>query len=310
MKNRNPVFVLFGICALAAVVAGCASMKKVASYATQATVDAGIVSENQVASIERSAEAVGKTFEDITPEQEYFIGRAVAATVLGTYKPCDKKEFNLYLNQLGQTLAQASDMPETFSGYHFLTVDSDEINAFAAPGGLVLVTRGLVRCCANEDALAAVLAHEIGHVEKKHGLKAIKKGRLTSAVTVLASEGAKNLGNDQVAKLTADFEGTISDITSTMMNSGYARTLETEADDAAVDIMKRVGYNPNAMVDMLVQIKTKSVAKSGSALHGFAKTHPDPQTRINAVKARIGAVPVLVEPAPRKARFAKAMAGL
>jgi len=115
----------------------------------------------------------------------------------------------------------------------FLTVDSDEINAFAAPGGLILVTRGLIRCCASEDALAAVLAHEIGHVEKKHGLKAIRKGRLTSALTILAEEGAKNFAGDNAAQLTEDFQGSIGDITSTMMNSGYACTLETEADHAA-----------------------------------------------------------------------------
>lgn len=286
--------------------AGCSSVARMADIAGKA----GIIDDQQAGSISRSAEAVGKTFEDITPEQEYYIGRAVAATVLQTYKPYDKSAFNRYLNELGQTLAQASDLPETFNGYHFLTIDSDEINAFAAPGGLVLVTRGLIRCCGSEDALAAVLAHEIGHVEKKHGLKAIKKGRLTSAFTVLASEGAKNSGNDQLSKLTEDFQGSISDITSTMMNSGYARTLETEADNAAVVIMERVGYDPNAFVAMLEQIKKNSASSKGGALHGFAKTHPDPQTRINAVKAQIGAAPAVVEPASRKARFEKAMASL
>ncbi len=75
---------------------------------------------------------------------------------------------------LGQSLVIFSDRPETFGGYHFLLLDSNEINAFAAPGGLILVTRGMLQCCANEDELAAVLAHEIAHVEKKHGLTAIK----------------------------------------------------------------------------------------------------------------------------------------
>jgi beta-barrel assembly-enhancing protease len=317
MQNRKKIFIL--TIQLFCLLAGCASVTKMAdlagvkSVAQMATVvdpDAKYISGQQASSIEKSAEAVGKTFEDITPEQEYYIGRAVAATVLETYNPLDKKEFNRYLNEVGQTLAQASDRPETFSGYHFLTVDSDEINAFAAPGGLILVTRGLVRCCASEDALAAVLAHEIGHVAKKHGLKAIKKGRLTSALTTLASEGAKNLGNDELSKLTEDFQGSISDITSTMMNSGYARTLETEADDAAVTIMQRAGYDPNAFIAMLEQMKKTSAPKSGSAARGFAKTHPDPQTRINAVKARIGNLPAAVEPAPRRTRFEKAVSGL
>lgn len=310
--NKIPIIIGRGVCcALIGLIAECASVAQIADLAGKTGITEQLnITDKQAKSIAVSAEAVGKTFEDITPEQEYYIGRAVAATVLQTYKPYDKPVFNRYLNELGQTLAQASDLPETFSGYHFLTVDSDEINAFAAPGGLILVTRGLIRCCATEDALAAVLAHEIGHVEKKHGLKAIKKGRLNSALTTLASEGAKNLGNDELSKLTEDFQGTIGDITSTMVNSGYARSLETEADNAAVIIMKRVGYDPNAFIAMLEQMKKNGATSKGGALHGFAKTHPDPQTRINAVKARIGATPVAVEPAARKARFGKAIASI
>ena len=259
-------------CLLIGLIAGCSTVAKMADIAGKA----GVINEQQAGSISRSAEAVGKTFEDITPEQEYYIGRAVAATVLQTYKPLDKKAFNRYLNEVGQTLAQASDRPETFKGYHFLTVDSDEINAFAAPGGLILVTRGLIRCCASEDALAAVLAHEIGHVEKKHGLKAIRKGRLTSALTTIAAEGAKNLGNDDLSKLTEDFQGSISDITSTMMNSGYARTLEAEADHAAVIIMERVGYDPNAFIALLEQDKEKQPVSQRRGASRFCKNAPRP----------------------------------
>jgi predicted Zn-dependent protease len=296
------------ICGVIMLTGGCASVAKIATMAGQQT---GYINAQQAASIDRSAEAVGKTFEDITPEQEHYIGRAVAATVLQTYKPCNKSTFNRYLNELGQTLAQSSDRPETFNGYHFLAVDSDEINAFAAPGGLILVTRGLIRCCTTEDALAAVLAHEICHVAKKHGLKAIRKDRLTSALNVLAVEGAKNFGGDDLSKLTEDFQGSITDITSTMMNSGYARSLETEADRSAVEIMKRVGYDPNAFIAMLEQIKEHNASgSSGNGLRGFAKTHPDPQTRINAVKSSIGTQHAVNEPASRAARFVKAMASL
>jgi beta-barrel assembly-enhancing protease len=81
-------------------------------------------------------------------------------------------------------------MPETFGGYHFLILDSDEINAFAAPGGLIFVTRGMLRCCDSEDAVAAVLAHEVGHVQHQHGIQTIRKPALTSAFTILAAEGA------------------------------------------------------------------------------------------------------------------------
>ena len=105
--------------------------------------------------------------------------------------------------RLGQSLAQFSERPETFGGYHFLALDSAEINAFAAPGGLILVTRGLLDCCQTEDELAAVLAHEIGHVEKQHGLRAIRTGRLNSALTILAVEAGKNLAGEQLAEVQA-----------------------------------------------------------------------------------------------------------
>ncbi|MEZ4386434.1 MAG: CHASE2 domain-containing protein [Candidatus Krumholzibacteriia bacterium] len=215
------------------VLVGCSA---VSQMATQVAVDQGAITEDQATSINRTVVAVEKAYTDITPEQEYYIGRAVAATLLVTYKPLDDAVANGYLNQLGQTLAMASARPETFGGYHFLLLDSDEINAFACPGGLVLVSRGLVACCRNEDELAAVLAHEIGHVAGKHGLRSIKKSRLTGALTILAAEGARNLGSADVAALVSDLEGSIDDITQSLVNSGYSRGLEQEADAAALDI--------------------------------------------------------------------------
>ena len=97
----------------------------------------GRVLPGQAGSAMKVATAFGKSFQDITPEQEHYIGRAVAANVLAVYPPKDDERLNYYVNTLGQTLAQASDRPETFGGYHFLVLDSPEINAFAAPGGLI-----------------------------------------------------------------------------------------------------------------------------------------------------------------------------
>ena len=159
---------------------GCCSPVPKAKSAAGTGIAAGgrrdLLSGDQAESILRGAKAVQKTWQDLTPEQEYYIGRAVAAQVFQTYRPLDRPAANAYLNLFGQSLAVFSDRPETFGGYHFLLLDSDEINAFAAPGGLILVTRGMVRCCENEDELAAVLAHEICHVEKKHGLERDQAG--------------------------------------------------------------------------------------------------------------------------------------
>lgn len=267
----------------------------------------GSVLPGQAGSALKAAVAVGKSFQDITPEQEYYIGRAVAANVLSTYTPSPNDRFNLYLNTLGQTLAQASDRPETFGGYHFLMLDSPEINAFAAPGGLILVTSGMVRLCKTEDDLAAVLAHEISHVQGQHGLKAIKKSRLTSAFTIIATEAAKSYGPAQLSKLTEVFQGSITDITSTLMKNGYSRDLEREADKGAVTILGRVGYGPGALIVMLTEMKKQ--LKPGGL--DFAKTHPDPNDRIKDIRPLVGgglsATPVSPE---REKRFKAAMANL
>ncbi len=244
----------------------------------------GILSGDQVESILRGAKAVQKTWEDLTPEQEYYIGRAVVAQVLQTYRPLDQPPANAYLNVLGQSLAVFSSRPETFGGYHFLLLDSDEINAFAAPGGLILVTRGMVRCCENEDELAAVVAHEICHVEKKHGLSAIKQGRLTEAFTVIAAESTAQSGNEQLAALTREFEGSVGDVVKTLTTSGYSQGQEREADAAAVRLLRRAGYPDNAMITMLRRMDKRLADARGL---GFAKTHPSARSRADALRKMI-----------------------
>jgi len=282
---------------------GCSTVTQVGGIMGQAT---GVVSADQAQAITKSAQAMEKTFEDITPEQEYYIGRAVAATVLVTYKPFDREQANAYLNLLGQTAAQFSTKPETFGGYHFLLLETDEVNAFAAPGGLILISRGMVRCCKSEDELVAVLAHEISHVDHQHGLKAIRKGRLTSALTTLGAAAGSSLAGGQLAEVTKAFEGSIADITSTMMNSGYSRTTEFEADKGAVAIMKKLGYNPAALVTMLEQMEGQLKADSA----GFGKTHPAPQVRIAELKKVIGTEAPLQPASERQQRFQKAMGGV
>jgi len=286
------------------LLAGCQTLDTVTEVGTSLGVAAGAINADQAQSINRSVGAVGKVFESITPEQEYYIGRTVAATILSANKPYDKRDMTTYLNTLGQYLALCSDRPETFGGYHFLIMDTSDINAFAAPGGFILVSRGMLRCCKTEDALAGVLAHEIGHVQLNHGLQAIDKSRLTAAATILGTEAAKNLGGKDLADLTRTFESSISDITSTVMNSGYARKFELQADKAAVTILERAGYSPNGLVSMLQQME-KNLKPGG---HDFAKTHPAPQDRITELTKFIktGASP---EPPARQARFIETIRG-
>jgi len=281
--------------------AGCATVAKVATDTAQAT---GKIDQEQADSIHRGIDAVDMTFRDITPEQEYYIGRAVTARLFTSYRVYDPVRTNAYLNELGQTLAMASDRPETFGGYHFQLIETDEINAFAAPGGLILVSTGMLDLCQTEDELAAVLAHEIGHVVGKHGLRSIKNSRLTSALTILATESARNFGGEDLKQLVEDFEGSIDDVATTLMVKGYSRGLEEEADRIAIAILQRVGYDPKALPGMLAEMQ-KRLRVGGP---GFARTHPAPKDRIAAISPALAGLPDLTEPEARHQRFAAATA--
>lgn len=290
--SRGTIGVLVML-AVTAFLPGCRAVTKVG---TEVGVGVGVFTREEAEAIQRSA-------DDITPEQEYYIGRAVAATILSQYKPYENPEANRYVNKVGQAVALASDKPETYRGYRFLILDSDEINAFAAPGGFVLVTRGLLRLCRTEDELAAVLAHEVGHVQHRHGLRAIRQGRLTTAFTILALAGAREYGRDELRQLTQAFDGSIQDISHTLMTSGYSRRLEREADEAAVTILKRVGYDPAALIRMLEEMDRQL----DPGRRDFAATHPPPSTRIRAISRILDKPDPAPAPETRQARFDKAL---
>lgn len=287
---------------LAAWLSGCAQLSQGVAAVGQAT---GAINAQQADSIVKVGTALGKAMEEVTPEQEYYIGRSVGATITTKFGAFAQPSANEYLNVVGQTLAAASDRPETFKGYRFLILNSEEINAFAAPGGFIFVSRGMLRLCRSEDELAAVLAHEVAHVQLKHALGAISNSRWTQASTILVAEAGKNLGGEKLAELTTAFEGSIGDITKTLVTSGYARSQEREADRIAVQIMQRVGYNPAALVTVLQNMSAK-LKPDG---HDFAATHPPPAERIKDLQKMVPAAATAVVPA-RQQRFASALGGV
>ncbi len=288
---------------LPAMIAGCRALEEVTRVGTGIGTATGVITQDDADSMIKSSKAISKSFEDITPQQEYYIGRSIGAVILEKYPADADDAANLYLNLLGQTLARASNMPDTFGGYHFLIQDSQDINALAAPGGLIFVTRGILDCCQNETAVAAVLAHEIGHVQSKHGLRAIKNSRITNALVTVGVESAKAFGPQELADLTQDFEGSIDDISQTLINSGYSRAYEFEADRAAITIMHRVGYNPAGLVEMLQVMRQRLVPGQND----FASTHPSPESRILEIKSIIGLVPQVKEVRERQMRFESAL---
>jgi predicted Zn-dependent protease len=245
----------------------------------------GTVLEHQDA-IVKTGQALRKGFSDLTPQEEYYLGRAVAARILGEYRELGGDDRTRYLNTLGQVLARASNRPETYGGWHFLLLDADEVNAFAAPGGFVFVTRGLYATCSTEEQLAAVLAHEVSHVTLRHGLGAIKNERLTEAFTIIGTTAVKEYSSGQLQQLTTAFEGSINDIANRMIVSGYSQGQEYAADAEAARVAWRAGYDPAGLTEFLAALREKG--KQG-ATKGFFSTHPPPGERLTRAESSIKA---------------------
>jgi predicted Zn-dependent protease len=287
------------VAALALLLASCSVVDQATHVAADFAATAGVISGSQAEGIKRTSTAFRKSAEEFTESEEYFIGRSVAARILATYHPVADPALNRYVGTLGRVVAAASDRPEIFGGYHFLVLDSDEVNAFAAPGGFVFVTRGLLGKVDSEAGLAAVLAHELGHVSLKHGLKSIRSSRLTKAFSILVVEGGKAYTKAEIGELTEAFEGTLDDIVGTLVVNGYGRGLELDADALAVSTVRRAGYDPRPLASFIA-----SLGSGKGDGRGFYKTHPSTSDRL-AKLAKGGVVPVTAfeEPAPRRTRF-------
>jgi predicted Zn-dependent protease len=210
----------------------------------------------------------------ISESEENLLGRAVAARLLGAYPLYQNEEATFYVNAVGQILALNSPRPQTLGGYHFAILDTPEPNAFACPGGLILLTRGLVKLCANEEELAAVLAHEVAHLAHQDGVKSINRSRWAEVVATAGAARVKQRGA-VAADLVSHFDGSIGDIFQTLVVNGYGRRAEERADLAALQIMQKAGYNPGAMVSVLTKMATAENRE-----RGMARTHPPARLRL------------------------------
>jgi len=232
--------------------------------------------------LESIANAFSSITEDFTPEQEHYLGRAVAAKIVQKYPAKKDNRANNYLNQLGQSLTLYSKQPFTYGGYHFLLLDSSEINAFAAPDGLIFVTTGMVGLVSGESELAAVLAHEIAHVQNKDAVSAIKASRMTEAALLLGKDAVDQYaGGSSGAKLLNLFSGSVDDIVNTLVSRGYSRSQEYAADAEAKEILTLTGYRPEALDDVLRTMERR-IPSNGT---GLISTHPPAADRLAAVKS-------------------------
>jgi len=220
----------------------------------------------------------GKTsFVLIPTQQEVAIGQGMAEEISQTEKRYADEEWQAYLNEVGQKIVKVCDRHDI--EYHFTVIESDQINAFAAPGGFVYFYTGLLREMDNEAELAAVMAHEISHVVGRHGAKRVQVILGVSLAYELATGGEEQSQAIQAAV----------GIGLNLIFAGYSREHEREADDYGFTYMMRAGYDPHAMVTMF-----EKLAAHGGESNSFEKmlaSHPETQERIAYTRAKLDKLP-------------------
>ena len=250
------------------------------------------------ASMDNAFNKVDKSF---TPEEEYYLGRAVAANILAIYKPYkNNTALTRYLNLICQTLVINSSQPAIYNGYHVFILDSSQINAFATPGGHIFITKGLIETAKSEDDLAAVIAHEISHIILRHGISMVEDMMALEELNSVAGQAAAFTGGqNEATKRLLSFRSSVSDFCDIMIKSGYSQPQEFAADNSAIALLAASGYDPKGLLEILsVLQKMPQTSKEG-----FFGTHPTPAQRITNAQGVTSRYKVGDTRSSRAARF-------
>ena len=197
---------------------------------------------------------------NISDEQEVEIGKQTNQQVLQQYQLYDSPEIQQYVSNLGQELLNSSnsrDIPFTFQ-----VVASDEVNAFATPGGFVYVTTGLLKTAENRAQLASVMAHEIAHINERHGIKGLKQAVAAQGIANTVGVDSNTLAQ-MAYRLAVDLP--------------QSRSFEYEADSNGLEILQQAGYPPQAFANFLAKLE------EGGGTPEFIRTHPTGENRIEAI---------------------------
>jgi beta-barrel assembly-enhancing protease len=228
---------------------------------------------------------------------ERTIGESLSLESLQRFgKPVNKEALQRYLNLVGDAVAANSKRPTI--PYRFAVLDSPVQNAFAAPGGIVFISRALLGIIENESELAAVLAHEIGHVAAKHAISSIRRAQFLQGVGTITAATMKGDKGKQ-------FESMIGDLQTTLFDKGLDKGMEFEADSAAMETAYRTGYDPRGLISVLKKLQKieSSSIKKGS----WFSTHPPLNERIAKLEEQLKKYPDAASLATVKNRFAKQM---
>ena len=197
---------------------------------------------------------------NISDEQEVEIGKQTNQQVLQQYRLYDRPQIQQYVSNLGQELIDSSDSRDI--PFTFQVVDSDEVNAFATPGGFVYVTTGLLKTAENRAQLASVMAHEIAHINERHGIKGLKQAVAAQGIANTVGVDSNTLAQ-MAYQLAVDLP--------------QSRSFEYEADRSGLEILQQAGYPPQAFANFLAKLE------GGGGTPEFIRTHPTSEHRIEAI---------------------------
>jgi predicted Zn-dependent protease len=222
-----------------------------------------------------STENADTNLEDIKAEIRF--GRELGARILGRERLYDNAELTRYVTLVGNVLAGYSQRSEL--NFYFAVLDNDAVNAYSAPGGYIFVTRGALRAMRDESELAAVLAHEIAHIELKHIVKALK---IRSADNAFES-GLSLLfgGGSDTAR--AAFDQAVDQATQVLFEEGFHIQEELDSDGAALLLLAYAGYDPTALQRFLERVDADANTATAKK-----RTHPTSETRMTALDRAIG----------------------
>ena len=227
----------------------------------------------------------------INEKQEIAIGAELAGRTLGAAPLVNDPELQSYVNKVGRWVASQSERPDL--PWRFGVIDTASVNAFAVPGGYVLITRGLYDMLENESQLAGVLGHEIGHIVRRHHIIVMQKSAGVSALAGAGQEALAARGGRSTPALN-QILGTGAEV----LARGLDKDAEYEADHLGVVLAARAGYSPYGLVDVLHKLRARGASDASLAL--LFATHPAAGDRLGklgeAMTPRIATLPAGRDP--------------
>ncbi len=219
----------------------------------------------------------------ISPGQEQQLGEVLAAQIRGAFPTIDDPELNTYIQTLGTRLLGGG--VDTQINFNFMLVNDPNINAFAAPGGVIVIHTGLLTSARSESELAGVVAHEIAHIEQRHLARAYEnasKINIATALAVLASVAAGVAMDNSNVTAAALYSAMGA---SSQAQLAFSRAHEQEADRVGIDLLMSANFDPHGMPLFFERLHKYSELNSGPVPE-FLSTHPVTLSRISDTKSR------------------------